>query len=69
MERPEYRANPANRCYYCKHELYTQLSAIARERGIPVIVDGANADDRGDYRPGGRRPANSACAAPSTKPV
>ncbi len=52
MERPEYRANPANRCYYCKHELYTQLSAIARERGIPVIVDGANADDRGDYRPG-----------------
>jgi len=52
MERPEYRANPANRCYYCKHELYTQLSAIARERAIPVIVDGANADDRGDYRPG-----------------
>ena len=52
MERPEYRANPANRCYYCKHELYTHLSAIARERGIPVIVDGANADDRGDYRPG-----------------
>jgi uncharacterized protein len=52
MERPEYRANPANRCYYCKQELYTQLSAIARERGIPAIVDGANADDRGDYRPG-----------------
>jgi uncharacterized protein len=52
MSRPEYRANPANRCYYCKHELYTHLSAIARERDIPVIVDGANADDRGDYRPG-----------------
>jgi uncharacterized protein len=52
MARPEYRANPANRCYYCKHELYTQLSAIARERGIPVIADGSNADDRGDYRPG-----------------
>jgi len=52
MARPEYRANPANRCYYCKHELYTQLSAIAREHGIPVIVDGSNADDRGDYRPG-----------------
>ena len=52
MARPEYRANPANRCYYCKHELYTHLSAIARERGIPVIVDGSNADDRGDYRPG-----------------
>jgi uncharacterized protein len=52
MSRPEYRANPANRCYYCKHELYTHLSAIAREQGIPVIVDGNNADDRGDYRPG-----------------
>jgi pyridinium-3,5-biscarboxylic acid mononucleotide sulfurtransferase len=52
MARPEYRANPANRCYYCKQELYTHLSAIARERGIPVVTDGANADDRGDYRPG-----------------
>ena len=52
MARPEYRANPANRCYYCKHELYTHLTAIAHERGIPVIADGSNADDRGDYRPG-----------------
>jgi pyridinium-3,5-biscarboxylic acid mononucleotide sulfurtransferase len=52
LARPEYRANPANRCYYCKHELYTHLSAIARERGIAVIADGSNADDRGDYRPG-----------------
>jgi uncharacterized protein len=52
MARPEYRANPANRCYYCKHELYTHLTSIARERGVPVIADGSNADDRGDYRPG-----------------
>jgi pyridinium-3,5-biscarboxylic acid mononucleotide sulfurtransferase len=52
MARPEYRANPANRCYYCKHELYTHLTTIASERGIPVIADGSNADDRGDYRPG-----------------
>jgi uncharacterized protein len=52
MARPEYRANPANRCYYCKHELYTHLRALALERGIPVIADGSNADDRGDYRPG-----------------
>jgi uncharacterized protein len=52
MARPEYRANPANRCYYCKHELYTHLSAIARDRGISAIADGSNADDRGDYRPG-----------------
>lgn len=52
MENPEYRANPANRCYYCKQELYTHLAALARDRGIAVIADGANADDRGDYRPG-----------------
>jgi uncharacterized protein len=52
MEQPDYRANPANRCYYCKQELYTRLTAIARERGVAAIVDGSNADDRGDYRPG-----------------
>ena len=52
LDRPEYRANPTNRCYYCKHELYTMLSRIAAERGIAVIADGSNADDRGDYRPG-----------------
>ena len=51
MDRPEYRANPVNRCYYCKHELYTHLTRIARERRR-VVVDGNNADDRGDYRPG-----------------
>lgn len=52
MSRPEYRENPANRCYFCKQELYTHLSAIASERGVPAIADGSNADDRGDYRPG-----------------
>ena len=52
MARAEYRANPANRCYYCKHELYSRLTALARERGIAAIADGSNADDRGDYRPG-----------------
>jgi uncharacterized protein len=51
LERPEYRANPENRCYFCKHELYTHLSRVAAVRGA-VIVDGNNADDRGDYRPG-----------------
>jgi pyridinium-3,5-biscarboxylic acid mononucleotide sulfurtransferase len=52
MERDEYRANPVDRCYYCKHELYTVLSGVAAQRRIPVIVDGSNADDRSDYRPG-----------------
>ena len=51
LERPDYRSNPENRCYFCKHELYTHLSAIATARGA-VIVDGNNADDRSDYRPG-----------------
>jgi len=51
-ERPEYRANPVDRCYYCKHELYTVLSQLAADRGTSVIVDGSNADDRRDYRPG-----------------
>jgi uncharacterized protein len=52
LERPEYRANPTNRCYYCKHELYTTLTRVRADRGISVIADGSNADDRGDYRPG-----------------
>jgi uncharacterized protein len=52
LERPEYRANPSDRCYYCKHELYGALTALASARGFAVVVDGSNADDRGDYRPG-----------------
>jgi len=54
MENPEYRANDPDRCYYCKQELFTQLTALARERSIAAVLDGANADDRGDYRPGRR---------------
>ena len=52
LDRAEYRANPTNRCYYCKHELYTALTGIASDRGFAVVADGSNADDRGDYRPG-----------------
>jgi uncharacterized protein len=52
LDRPEYRANEPNRCYFCKHELYTHLSAIAKARGFVAVADGSNADDRGDYRPG-----------------
>jgi uncharacterized protein len=52
IQRPEYRANPANRCYFCKDELYSHLATLARARGFAVVVDGSNADDRGDYRPG-----------------
>ena len=52
LRRPEYRANPANRCYFCKDELYSHLVALAESRGYAAVVDGNNADDRGDYRPG-----------------
>jgi pyridinium-3,5-biscarboxylic acid mononucleotide sulfurtransferase len=54
LARPEYRANSASRCYFCKDELFTRLSALAAERGIAHVLDGNNADDRGDYRPGRR---------------
>jgi uncharacterized protein len=52
MERPEYRANAGDRCYHCKTELYSVLAALKDDRRFAVIVDGNNADDRGDYRPG-----------------
>lgn len=52
IENPQYAANPSNRCYFCKSELYTKLNDIAGERGIGYVIDGTNADDVGDYRPG-----------------
>jgi uncharacterized protein len=52
LQRAEYRANPANRCYFCKDELYSHLATLAHGRGFAAVVDGSNADDRGDYRPG-----------------
>lgn len=47
-----YAKNPANRCFFCKNELYSRLSALAAERGFAVVCDGSNVDDGGDYRPG-----------------
>ena len=52
VDQVEYRANPSNRCYFCKTELYGRLTALARARGFDAVVDGCNADDREDYRPG-----------------
>ena len=49
---PSYRANPVNRCYFCKVEVYGQAVAAARRLGIPHVLDGFNRDDRGDHRPG-----------------
>ncbi len=47
-----YLANPSNRCYFCKTELYSRLAPIAAERGFAHVINGVNADDLGDYRPG-----------------
>lgn len=47
-----YAANPSNRCYYCKSELWPRLAEVARERGLRVVLDGSNADDVADHRPG-----------------
>ena len=52
MSNPEYRANPANRCYYCKTELYSNLKRVAEKNDITTILNGINLDDLGDYRPG-----------------
>lgn len=50
--RPEYVRNAPDRCYHCKTELYSQLEAVCARTGITTIVNGANFDDLGDYRPG-----------------
>src|SRR5512138_287517 len=49
---PRYRANGTDRCYWCKSELYRLCAEAARRQGLPVILDGFNADDRADHRPG-----------------
>lgn len=53
-DNPLYRRNDGDRCYHCKTELFSVLRRIAEERGVPWVLDGSNASDRGDYRPGMR---------------
>ncbi len=52
LDDPNYASNPTNRCYFCKSTLYSDLARIAQEKGFGCVVDGANKDDEGDYRPG-----------------
>ncbi|WP_414581325.1 ATP-dependent sacrificial sulfur transferase LarE [Scytonema sp. PCC 10023] len=52
MENPNYTSNPVNRCYFCKSELHDTLKPLAIKLGYPYVVDGVNADDLHDYRPG-----------------
>lgn len=52
LDNPNYASNPTNRCYFCKSTLYSDLAMLAEEKGYACVVDGANKDDEGDYRPG-----------------
>jgi uncharacterized protein len=52
VDDPRYAANPANRCYFCKEHVYDALINLVKARGFEMIVDGFNADDTGDHRPG-----------------
>ncbi len=54
LGRPAFAANPPDRCYHCKRALFSVFRALAREKGIPHVLDGTNADDAGDFRPGMR---------------
>src|SRR5437016_13747239 len=52
LDDPSYLANPTNRCFFCKTELWSRLIREARARGLAVVCDGTNADDLGEHRPG-----------------
>ncbi|HUE77646.1 MAG TPA: ATP-dependent sacrificial sulfur transferase LarE [Longimicrobiales bacterium] len=61
---PDYAANSTNRCYHCKTELWTRLGEVARARGLRTVVDGSNADDAADHRPGARAAREKAVRSP-----
>ena len=52
VEDPRYAANPINRCYFCKEHVYAALIDVARQHGFETVVDGFNAEDTSDFRPG-----------------
>jgi uncharacterized protein len=64
MENPKYRANAADRCYFCKDELFSVLDTMAQERGFAAIAYGVNADDTLDFRPGHRAATEHRALAP-----
>lgn len=64
FENADYLANPNNRCYFCKHELFTELAPLARSGGFAVLAYGENASDVGDYRPGAQAAAEFLVRAP-----
>ncbi|MDD5306187.1 MAG: ATP-dependent sacrificial sulfur transferase LarE [Deltaproteobacteria bacterium] len=64
LDTPEYRANPPDRCFYCKRELFAELRRIATREGFEVVVDGTNADDLSDFRPGRAAAAEAKVRSP-----
>jgi uncharacterized protein len=64
MEDPNFVRNDARRCYYCRVELYDKLGEAARQEGFAYVVDGANVDDTGDYRPGRQGAAEKGVRSP-----
>jgi pyridinium-3,5-biscarboxylic acid mononucleotide sulfurtransferase len=64
LDDPRYVANTPDRCYFCKTELWTRLGAVAAERGFDVVIDGTNADDLGEHRPGLRAADEHAVRSP-----
>jgi uncharacterized protein len=64
FENPSYLANPNNRCYFCKHELFEELTPLVKELGFAVIAYGENASDVGDFRPGAKAAAEFQVRAP-----
>lgn len=64
MANSNYTSNPANRCYFCKSELFAKLTDLARREGWQTFVYGENASDTGDYRPGAQAAAEFRVRAP-----
>lgn len=64
MDDPRYTANPVNRCYFCKSELWDVLGKVARERGFDAVIDGTNQDDLGEHRPGLKAAAEQRVRSP-----
>jgi uncharacterized protein len=64
LANPEYARNGANRCFFCKEELFARLAPVAEQEGIRALVYGANVDDLGDHRPGMRAAAERGVRAP-----
>jgi uncharacterized protein len=64
FDNPDYLANPNNRCYFCKHELFTRLTPLAQKEKFAVIAYGENASDTGDHRPGAKAAGEFEVRAP-----